>query len=376
MTSPSAEALHRFKRVDLEEILEDAQQRLSQEPEETLLQWHKNITSKTSGYLDLAVLKTALESSVSLVGDFLKTQKGYLASHQESDFTEQEIQNDNEYVDRQSLYIAFLINEIEKFPPMPILPPPEPLIKIGGVVEEVEFIKARAWFDAQAYMTTDDLQAFKAKLDSKGMVGAMLTHSFSGSSVSSSGVSGKVNCLYTKGKINGKTFSGWFGMTNICPGDYVEMAVMPSSEGYLTYAIANPEQRTLSLTPKCHSNGWIYSLPMSFVSSFGVLFIPSLLITLCAGMSWLPWSIFWYVLLSAAFGISIYRNAKKEHGVHFELYRRIAIALGLPGGDKYDLGKVSRKKKKENAWIPRKEGEIPMPQDQWNEYAYEYFYYY
>ena len=376
MTTPSAEALRRFKRVELEEILEDAQQRLSREPEETLQQWRKNITSETSGYLDLAVLKTSLESSVSLVGDFLKTQKDYLNSHQDSDFTEQEIQNDNEYVDRQSLYIAFLIEELEKFPPMPVLPPPEPLIKISGVIEEVEFIKARAWFDAQAYMTTDDLQAFKAQLDSKGMVGAMLTNSFSGSPISSSGSSGKVNCLYTKGKINGKTFSGWFGMTNICPGDYVEMAAMPDDEAYLVYAIANPEQRTLSLTPKCHSNGWLYSLPMSFVSSFGVLFIPSLLIALCAGMSWLPWSIFWYVLLSTAFGISIYRNTKKEHGVHFELYRRIAIALELPGGDKYDLGKVSRKKKKENAWIPRKEGEIPMPQDQWNEYAYEYFYYY
>ncbi|WP_312209833.1 putative type VI secretion system effector [Pseudescherichia sp.] len=376
MTTPSAEALRRFKRVDLEEILEDAQQRLSREPEETLQQWRDNIFRETRGYSDLKILKSYMESSSSRLIDNLKSHEEYLASNREEEFSEKGIFYHNSYIDDESLELVFMASEIDKFPPMPVLPPPEPLIKISGVIEEVEFIKARAWFDAQAYMTTNDLQAFKAQLDSKGMVGAMLTNSFSGSAVNNSVSLHKVNCLYTKGKINGKIFSGWFGMTNICPGDYVEMAVMPSSEEYLTYAIANPEQRTLSLTPKCHSNGWLYSLPMSFVGSFGVLFIPSLLIALCAGMSWLPWSIFWYVLLSTAFGISIYRNTKKEHGVHFVLYRRIAIALELPGGDKYDLGKVSRKKKKENAWIPRKEGEIPMPQDQWNEYAYEYFYYY
>ena len=376
MTTPSAEALRRFKRVDLEEILEDAQQRLSQTPEETLQQWRDNIFRETKGYSDLKILKSYMESSASRLTDNLKSHKAYLDSHQENEFSEKGVTFHNEYVDDESFELVFMASEIEKFPPMPVLPPPAPLIKISGVIEEVEFTKARAWFDAQAYMTTDDLQAFKAQLDNKGMVGAMLTNSFSGSAVSSSGSSDKVNCLYTKGKINGKMFSGWFGMTNICPGDYVEMAAMPDGEAYLVYAIANPEQRTISLTPKCNSNGWLYSLPMSFVGSFGLLFIPSFLIALCAGMSWLPWSIFWYVLLSTAFGISIYRNIKKEHGVHFELYRRIAIALELPGGDKYDLGKVNRKIRKDNAWMPRKEGEIPMPQRDRGEYANEYFYYY
>jgi len=253
MITPSAEALRRFKRVDLEEIMEDAQQRLSQAPEETLQQWRNNVTYETHGYLDLKVLKTALESSISLLGDFLKTQKNYLASHQDSDFTEQEIQNDSEYVDRQSLYIAFLIDEIDKFPPMPVLPPPEPLIKISDVIEEVEFIKARAWFDAQAYMTTDDLQAFKAQLDSKGMVGAMLTQSFSGQPAMSSsfGSSDQMNCLYTKGRIDGKDFTGWFGVTDIRPGDHVEMAVAPNADSYLVYAIASPERRTVSFVPGC-----------------------------------------------------------------------------------------------------------------------------
>ncbi|WP_029592808.1 hypothetical protein [Franconibacter pulveris] len=251
MTTPSAEALRRFKRVDLEEILEDAQQRLSQTPEETLQQWRDNIFRETKGYSDLKILKSYMESSASRLTDNLKSHKAYLDSHQENEFSEKGVTFHNEYVDDESFELVFMASEIEKFPPMPVLPPPEPLIKVCGVVEEVEFIKARAWFDAQAYMTTDDLQAFKAQLDSKGMVGAMLTNSFSGSSVSSYGSSDKVNCLYTKGKINGKTFSGWFGMTDIRPGDRVEMAVAPYGDSYLVYAIASPERRTVSFVPGC-----------------------------------------------------------------------------------------------------------------------------
>ncbi|KMV35859.1 putative type VI secretion system effector [Franconibacter pulveris] len=378
MTTPSAEALRRFKRVDLEEILEDAQQRLSQTPEETLQQWRDNIFRETKGYSDLAVLKTSLESSVSLVSDFLKTQKEYLASHQDSDFTEQEIQNDNEYVDRQSLYIAFLIDEIEKFPPMPVLPPPEPLIKVCGVVEEVEFIKARAWFDAQAYMTTDDLQAFKAQLDNKGMVGTMLTNSFSGSSVSSYGSSDKVNCLYTKGKINGKTFSGWFGMTDIRPGDSVEMAAMPDGDNYLVYAIINITRGTISLTPKCYKGRLSNSFHLVSLFTFAMVLVPFLypffaahafLSTLCI-----------YIATSLFLSIAIYRRGQSEEGNQYKLYGRIADALGFPGGERFDLlshaGKIIKKKKDAGEIRPRKEGEIPVPQGGSDGYVYEFFYFY
>ena len=378
MTTPSAEALRRFKRVDLEEVLEDARQRLSQEPEEALQQWRKNITSGTNGYLDLAILKTSLESSVSLVGDFLKTQKEYLASHQDSDFTVEEIQNDNEYVDRQSLYIAFLIDEIEKFPPMPVLPPPEPLIKICGVIEEVEFIKARAWFDAQAYMTTDNLLAFKAQLDSKGLVGAMLTNSFSGSAVGSSGSSDKVNCLYTRGKINGKTFSGWFGMTDIRPGDLVEMAAMPDGDNYLIYAIINITRGTISLTPKCYKGRLSNSFHLVSLFTFAMVLVPFLYPFFAAHAFFSTLCI--YIATSLFLSIAIYRRGQNEEGNQYKLYGRIADALGFPGGERFDLlshaGKIIKKKKDAGDIRPRKEGEIPMPQGGSDGYVYEYFYYY
>ncbi|KMV35860.1 putative type VI secretion system effector [Franconibacter pulveris] len=378
MTTPSAEALRRFKRVDLEEILEDAQQRLSQTPEETLQQWRDNIFRETKGYSDLAVLKTSLESSVSLVSDFLKTQKEYLASHQDCDFTEQEIQNDNEYVDRQSLYIAFLIDEIEKFPPMPVLPPPEPLIKVCGVVEEVEFIKARAWFDAQAYMTTDDLQAFKAQLDSKGMVGAMLTNSFSGSAVSSSGSSDKMNCLYTRGKINGKTFSGWFGMTDIRPGDSVEMAAMPYGDGYLVYAIINISRGTISITPECNEGKPSNAFYVNALIIFGLFLIPFLYPFFAANAFFSTLCI--YVATSLFVSIGVYKRIQAAKGSQFDLYGRIANVLGFPGGERFQLtvhsAKILKRKRELGKFVQRAEESVPTPQRASEGYMCEYFYYY
>ncbi|MER0124174.1 hypothetical protein [Franconibacter daqui] len=377
MTTPSAEALRRFKRVDLEEILEDAQQRLSQTPEETLQQWRDNIFRETKGYSDLAVLKRSLDSSVSLVSDFLKTQKEYLASHQDSDFTEQEIQNDNEYVDRQSLYIAFLIDEIEKFPPMPVLPPPEPLIKVCGVVEEVELIKARTWFDAQAYMTTDDLQAFKAQLDNKGMVGAMLTNSFSGSVVSSSGSSDKVNCLYTKGKINGKTFSGWFGMTDIRPGDRVEMAVAPYGDSYLVYAIASPERRTVSFVPGCDIGTKTVNMKQGIV-----IWLVLGLLAYIPGIwgnthGWLTATLFYFAVCILMAYITLYQIRRKNKCIMI-LFDEICDVL-MPEHKNKGLRSFSKRKArqlKERGQQNVTNG-VPLPApNQSSNYIEEYFFYY
>ena len=376
MTTPSAEALRRFKRVDLEEILEDAQQRLRQMPEETLQQWRDNIFRETKGYSDLKILKSYMESSSFRLRDNLKSHEKYLASHREDEFNERGITLHNEYIDDESLELVFMASEIEKFPPMPVLPPPEPLIKVCGVIEEVEFIKARAWFDVQAYMTTDDLQVFKAQLDSKGMVGAMLTNSFSGSAVGSSISSHKVNCLHISGKINGKAFSGWFGMTDIRAGDHVEMAAMPYGDGYLVYAIINVSSSTISMTPECFKGKSSNAFHIVALFIFSVLLTPFLypfftanafLNTLCI-----------YVATSLLSSVGIYRQGMKRQGEQFKLYARIADVLGFPNGERFNLlshaGAILKRKAEAGEIPPRKEGEIPVPQGA-KEYVNEFFYF-
>ena len=378
MTTPSAEALRRFKRVDLEEILEDAQQRLSQTPEETLQQWRDNIFRETKGYSDLKILKSYMESSASRLTDNLKSHKAYLDSHQENEFSEKGVTFHNEYVDDESFELVFMASEIEKFPPMPVLPPPEPLIKISGVIEEVEFIKARAWFDAQAYMTTDDLQAFKAQLDSKGMVGAMLTNSFSGSSVSSYGSSDKVNCLYTKGKINGKTFSGWFGMTDIRPGDHVEMAAMPYGDSYLVYAIINISRGTISITPECDEGKSSNAFYVNALIIFGFFLIPFLYPFFAANAFFSTLCI--YVATSLFVSIGVYKRIQAAKGSQFDLYGRIANVLGFPGGERFQLtvhsAKILKRKRELGKFVQRAEESVPTPQRASEGYMCEYFYYY
>ena len=378
MTTPSAEALRRFKRVDLEEILEDAQQRLRQMPEETLQQWRDNIFRETKGYSDLKILKSYMESSSFRLRDNLKSHEKYLASHREEEFNERGITLHNEYIDDESLELVFKASEIEKFPPMPVLPPPEPLIKISGVIEEVEFIKARAWFDVQAYMTTDDLQVFKAQLDSKGMVGAMLTNSFSGSSVSSSGSSDKVNCLYTRGKINGKTFSGWFGMTDIRPGDCVEMAAMPYGDGYLVYAIINISRGTISITPECNEGKSSNAFYVNALIIFGFFLIPFLYPFFAANAFFSTLCI--YVATSLFVSLGVYKRIQTAKGSQFDLYGRIANVLGFPGGERFQLtvhsAKILKRKRESGKFVQRAEENVPTPQRASEGYMCEYFYYY
>ncbi|WP_428943826.1 putative type VI secretion system effector [Pantoea sp. FN060301] len=375
MDEISAEALRRFKRTDLYEILDDAERRYNQLSEEEQDKLRQFITD----YPDIDDLYSRIESQSSMINRWLELHREYLASRQDADFTAQEIQEHNEFIDDLFLNFVFLGEKIETFPPRPVLPPPAPLIKISGVIEEVEFTKAMACFEAEAYSTVRDELERKRQQDNIGALVAMTVQALAGTpphAMINDGQPRKLKCLYVKGKIDGKLFSGWFGMTNIRPGDKVEMAVMPDGDGYLAYAIANPEQRTISFIPKCNSNGRIFSLPITLLGTFGMLFIPFFLAMLFAEGEIFWWVLFWYGVVATALGIGVYNSTKKERGVHFELYRRIVIALQLPGGDKYDLRNVNMKKRKENAYVARKDGDRPMPQSESDEYVDEYFYYY
>ena len=56
---------------------------------------------------------------------------------------------------------------------------------------------------------------------------------------------------YVQGMINGKPFRGWVGTTRLQAGDKVEMVVEWQHDHYEVYAIALPEERIVSICPKC-----------------------------------------------------------------------------------------------------------------------------
>ncbi|TKJ82640.1 putative type VI secretion system effector, partial [Erwinia persicina] len=56
---------------------------------------------------------------------------------------------------------------------------------------------------------------------------------------------------YVQGSINGRPFRGWVGQTRLQAGDEVEMAVEWQEDHYQVYAITIPEERIISICPKC-----------------------------------------------------------------------------------------------------------------------------
>ncbi|WP_276573009.1 putative type VI secretion system effector, partial [Klebsiella michiganensis] len=56
---------------------------------------------------------------------------------------------------------------------------------------------------------------------------------------------------YVQGEINGRPFRGWVGVTRLQAGDKVDMIVEWQHDHYEVYAIALPEERIVSVCPKC-----------------------------------------------------------------------------------------------------------------------------
>ncbi|WP_428943822.1 putative type VI secretion system effector [Pantoea sp. FN060301] len=377
MDDISAEALRRFKRTDLYEILDDAERRynqLSEDEQDKLRQF-------IADYPDIDDLYSRIESQSSMINRWLELHREYLASREDADFTTQEIQEHNEFIDDLFLNFIFLGEKIETFPPRPVLPPPAPLIKISGVIEEVEFTKAMACFEAEAYSTVRDELERKRQQDNIGALVAMTVQALAGTpphAMINDGQPRKLKCLYVKGKIDGKVFSGWFGMTNIRPGDKVEMAVMPDGDGYLAYAIINLSRKTISMTPECNDGKSSNAFHLTALFFFVVFFIPfifpflyanAFLTTLCV-----------YVSVSLFISVGVYKQTQNKKGAQFDLYERIADVLGFPGGERFQLtvhsARILNEKEKNGEYYLRKEGDVPMPQRASDGFSHEFFYYY
>lgn len=268
---------------------------------------------------------------------------------------------------------------IESAPDLPVLPPPDPLIKLTGTIKEIEYIKAIACFDAEAYSTMKDKMARQRENDDIGVAVTMIAQTISGvapHAMSGISKSDKLKCLFIKGKIDGKSFSGWFGMTNLEVGDKVEMAAMPDGEGYLVYAVINVTKGTISMTPKCCVGRWTNSFNTTLIFSLLFFVLPFLFLYLAAGFFIITFIL--YVFLSLVMACFIYYTIEKKQGVQFDLYARIAIALGFPGGERFDLLKNAGfllKGKLGSEELSREIGNSPVPQPSRKKGA-EYFYYY
>ncbi|WP_330985517.1 MULTISPECIES: putative type VI secretion system effector [Enterobacterales] len=136
-----------------------------------------------------------------------------------------------------------------ELPPPPVLPPYGPLEKISGRLESFSSEYFREYFDVKAYRTSSlpeisDGQRGAAAAIAAGSPGV-------GVVIMAESESSNDSAEYVQGMINGRPFRGWVGITRLKAGDDVDMVVEWQHDHYEVYAIALPEERIVSICPKC-----------------------------------------------------------------------------------------------------------------------------
>ncbi|MFU0920978.1 putative type VI secretion system effector [Kluyvera sichuanensis] len=347
--------------------------------ETELQEWMDRHLAETQGYCDIDDFLESLVFCDSSIEWNTKNVEKYTALVGTDPHAQDYIQESSDALAWSIALKKRLEEEIARFPPLPVLPPPEPLVKISGVVEEVTFTKGMICFDAEVYSTVRDELERKRQRDNIGGLVAMTAQALAGSqphAMFNSGELKKQKSIHVKGKIDGKSFSGWFGMTDIRPGDRVEMAAMPDGDNYLIYAIINVSRGTISVTPQCTIGKSAF--PPHLLILFSFLFLLIVFIPAFMGFEFVP-TLVVYIATSLAFSAGIHNQIMNRRGPRFALYAQIAEALEFPGGEKFRLlqhsGKISKPKREAGDIQIRKEGDVPVPQGWVNGYSHEFFYY-
>ncbi|WP_338464618.1 putative type VI secretion system effector [Franconibacter daqui] len=258
-------------------------------------------------------------------------------------------------------------------PPPPELPPRKPLFKVSGVLEEFSAQKVIGYFTDREY----DPEGF-AKQEASEQVGSLLlavTGNAAGSAVTGqSKIRIKDACNFVRGKINGVPFSGWLGKTHVRSGDYVEMAVMGRGDHYVVYAIALPEFRTITMTPKCACGreGDIYFETRRSVPVMAGIYIVLLLVLKLFGLDWSV-ILFCFAIMAAMLLIaSIYAviSIRKKPNPKTLLAESIFTALNFTEPRRVDLRKITKEQAKKMS--PVTDREMPSSRSAWMDFFYYY----
>ncbi|MCQ4093507.1 hypothetical protein NOM73_02390 [Erwinia persicina] len=137
-----------------------------------------------------------------------------------------------------------------ELPPPPVLPPYGPLEKISGRLESFSSERFREYFDVDSYRT-NPLPEVSDGQRGAGAAVAIAAGSPGVGAVMMMEGDHTDTAEYVQGSINGRPFRGWVGQTRLQAGDEVEMAVEWQEDHYQVYAITLPEERIISICPKC-----------------------------------------------------------------------------------------------------------------------------
>ena len=236
--------------------------------------------------------------------------------------------------------------KIDSFPPLPVLPPPEPLIKISGTVDEITCTKALACFDVGAYTTMREQLERKRNRDNIGTSVAMVAQVLAGSAPhvgKTDNVWQRDKSVYVQGKIDGKPFAGWVETVDVQPGEQVMMAAVPDGDGYMIYAIAVPEKNIVYLPPKCRRSkkSGIISDNIRAISMMHVVLSPFFIIILFMSKEFLNSFIFIFIASLFLGPIIKYRIDRRE-GPYWAFFQKIDDVLHLDGYTPMTLWKLKK----------------------------------
>ncbi|PQQ23185.1 hypothetical protein C6H64_23060 [Photorhabdus luminescens] len=268
---------------------------------------------------------------------------------------------------------------LAKEPPPPELPPGKPLIKVSGVLEELETLCVKGYFADRKY----DPEEF-ARREENRQFGALLLAMLGNSSQAAVNLrtEGRLSkiCHFVQGKINGIPFHGWIGLTTVKTGDYVELAVTDQGKYYVVYALTNPERRTISITPCCNKGTRSKAKDAVFYTSC-VFFI---IIVVCLGAIFFSgggnfWDgadllILCLMFLATIFSFYAYSASIKKPWPSVKLAQDIFSVLGFPNPQDISLEKLTKKRLREIKSNPSPENSEEVLPDKLCILSHYYYY--
>jgi hypothetical protein len=272
---------------------------------------------------------------------------------------------------RARKYLKQVQAEINSFPAPPELPPTKPLIKISGIVEELSVKKVIGYFDFSEYSSEKARAEEKIKRDNEGASLLLLLQFFAGDAAHARFNDGRrkeSQCIYVKGKVDGKLFSGWLKQTNIQVGDYVEMAAMPEDDSFKIYAAAKPQLETISVTTGCYAGKNRFSIRYVIKGTGTFFFFMVFIYASFASLSLEEWgyAVLIYLSLTGGFSFFLFRGLNNDARAPGDLFERICAVLNTPNGNILDLDKFTREKIKKKQikgeWITPEKGTVSRPQ--------------
>ncbi|MCQ4443298.1 hypothetical protein NOX22_01575 [Enterobacter cloacae] len=201
-----------------------------------------------------------------------------------------------------------------ELPPPPVLPPYGPLEKIRGRLESFHSEYFLEYFDADAYRTHYMPEITDGQRGAAAAAAIVAGSPGVGAVIMAESESEYNSAEYVQGMISGHPYRGWVGVTRLQAGDEVDMIAEWQHDHYEVYAIALPEERIVSVCPKCdmgHIAHMLWRIKNMFTLAAIIMFICMFMFMLHDILNDRELSDYWgayqdslYVLLAMSLGVS------------------------------------------------------------------------